>query len=112
VKLYRCLFETIKAAAVPHVRVNLKTRSSIWKDFPELKGIKNRAKFWLCIWIASGHQNVGYVFDIKKKTKEEFKWYLRSLRYNGSEFTKTASQWRQVINSSKLEPSASSGFLN
>ena len=57
------------------------------------------------MWIACGHPLRGNVFDIKQRTKLNFKRYLRKIRYNGAEFPKTPSQWRKVINVAKLDRS-------
>ena len=91
--------------AVPLCRFRAKTRSSIWKNDPELKTIKNQAKLWLKIWIACGRPLRGNVFDIKQRTKLDFKRYLRKIRYNGAEFPKSPSQWKKVINVAKFDRS-------
>ena len=51
------------------------------------------------------------MFDIKSKTKAEFKQYLRLIRYNGAEFPKSAVQWKEVINTSKFDSLGTSGVI-
>ena len=48
--------------------------------------VKNRARLWLRSWIACGWSKSGHVLDFKKRSKLYFRRYLRSVRYNGSEF--------------------------
>ena len=101
-QIVSCL-KKAEEVAVPLCRFKLKTRGSIWKSDPDLKIVKNRAKLWLRIWVACGRPLRGHLFDIKQKTKLEFKRYLRKVRYNGVEFPKTSSQWKQVINVAKFD---------
>ena len=108
--LVKCMKQA-ENVAVPLVRVKLKTRSPIWKEDPGLKAVKNRAKLWLRIWIACGRPLRGQVFDIKSKTKAEFKRYLRLVRYNGAEFPKSAVQWKEVINTSKFDSLGTSDVI-
>ena len=51
------------------------------------------------------------MFDIKSKTKAEFKRYLRLVRYNGAEFPKSAVQWKEVINTSKFDSLGTSDVI-
>ena len=47
------------------------------------------------------------MFDLKQKTKFEYKRHLRAVRYSGETFPKYISEWRKVTNSAKF-PDASS----
>lgn len=109
-QIVACLKQA-EAIAVPVSRIRSKTRSSLWKEDPQLKIVKNRAKMWLRIWNACGRPTSGHVFNIKRKTKSEFKSYLRSVRYKGKEFPKSPRQWSEVLNSSKLNPTVSSSLI-
>ena len=74
-KYYLQILACLKQAefATPRFRVRLTTLSSIWKDVPELKGIKNRTKFWFHIWIACDCPKVGRISYI------EFVQFLQSI---------------------------------
>jgi hypothetical protein len=55
------------------------------------------------MWIACEWPLRGQVFDIKSKTKAEFKPYLRLVRYNDAELPKSAVLWKEVINASEFD---------
>jgi len=92
--------------AVPQERVRKSTRKPMWSCDPELKSVKNKAKLWLRIWVANGRPLAGNVFEIKQKTKREFKKCLRSSRYKGLEYPTNKKEWDKVINSANLNNSA------
>ena len=77
---------------MPLIQASSNTRGSIREEDPELKSVKNRAKLWLRIWIACGRPKSEHLFNLKQRSKLHFVRYLRSVRYNGSEFTKDAAQ--------------------
>ncbi|XP_065584325.1 uncharacterized protein LOC136043326, partial [Artemia franciscana] len=102
--IIRCMKEAEKIA-VPQERIRIKTRKSIWAADPELKNLKNKAKLWLRIWVDCGRPITGSVADIKQKTKNDYKKYLKSIRYNGMEFPASKKDWSKLINSEKLDKS-------
>jgi hypothetical protein len=111
---YRNIISSIKQAeaiAVPFIRVRLNTRKTFWKCDPELKKVKNQAKFWLKLWIACDRPSSGQVFSIKQKTKSAYKRHLRAVRFSGAEFPSNGKQWKSVLNASKLEDSFSSDII-
>ena len=102
--IIRCMKEAEKIA-VPQERIRIKTRKSIWAADPELKNFKNKAKLWLRIWVDCGRPTTGSVADIKQKTKNDYKKYLKSIRYKGMEFPASKKDWSKLINSEKLDKS-------
>ena len=103
-KLVSCL-KTAELTAVPRERVRRNTRKPEWSWDPELKSIKNKAKFWLRIWVSCGRPSEGVIHQIKQKTKLEYKKYLRSTKSKISNFPLSKSDWQKVINSEKLDDS-------
>ena len=75
----------------------------MWNINPELKPIKNKAKFWLRIWLACGRPPSGKVFDIKQSIKIAYKKYFRKTRLSGKNFHKNKKDWKNVSNSSKFD---------
>ena len=51
------------------------------------------------------------MFDIKSKTKGEFKRYLRLVRYDDAEFLERAVEWKEVINASKFDSLGTSDVI-
>jgi beta-xylosidase len=55
-KMIWCLKQA-EATAIPLEKIKVKTRKPKWVLDPELKVVKNRAKFWLRIWASCGQPN-------------------------------------------------------
>ena len=93
---YRGIISCIKQAedvTVPLIHVRRNTQKQIWKCTPMLKKkVKSKAKFWLRIWSVWGRASRGTVFDLKQKTKLEYKHHLRAVRYSGENFPKNNSE--------------------
>ena len=100
-QLVTCM-KRAEEAAVPRQRIRKRTQKPIWSMDPCLKSIKNKAKLWLQIWNECGRPSSGCVADIKRKTKTNYKRYLRSARYRGMDFPVSREDWRKVINSDKI----------
>ena len=75
----------------------------MWNFDLNLKKVKNQAKFWLRIWIASGRPSCGEVIEIKRKTKAVYKRQIWSFRDLDTCFPKSTKDWERVINSSKFD---------
>ena len=97
--------------AIPLIRVRRNTRKPIWKCDPLLKKVKNKAKFWLRICSACGRPSRSTVFDLKQKTKLEYKRHLRAAHYSGETFPKSNSEWRKVMNSANFLDTCSSDII-
>ena len=100
-KIIWCLKQA-EATAVPLEKIKVKTRKPEWVLDPELKVVKNKAKFWLRIWVSCGRPNRGVVFDLKQSTKRAYKKRLRQSRVSGFDFPASRKEWSHVLNSDKL----------
>ena len=101
-KIAYCLKQA-EAVAVLFDPCHVNTRQPVWNIRPELKTIKNKAKFWLRIWVACGRPASGKVFDIKQSIKIAYKKHLRETYLNGKNFPKNKKNWKNVSNSSKFD---------
>jgi hypothetical protein len=54
-------------AAVPTKHVYSGPRKPLWNRHPEVKRVKNRAKFWLQVWNACNRPSSGSLFTAKQK---------------------------------------------
>ena len=96
-----------KRVAVPEERVKFNTRKPEWSWDPGLKSVKNKAKFWLRIWVSCERPCSGVVFQLKQKTKLEYKKYLRSAKSKICNFPSSHLDWKNVVNSNKIDDSSS-----
>ena len=87
---------------MPLQRVRCGTQKPIWSLDPNLKTLKNKAKFWLKVWNECDRPPCGIVSDLKRKTRREYKKYLKSMRYRGMDFPVSKREWRKVINSESI----------
>ena len=102
-QIVACLKSATKVA-VPIEHVRSGSRKPLWNIHPEVKKVKNRAKFWLRLWNACDRPSSGAVFTVKQKTKKEYKSCLRNARLNAWDAPNSKMTWNRVINSSKCSP--------
>ena len=98
-----CLKSAAKKA-VPSEHVRTDTCNRFWKVDPKVKMAKQKAKFWLCVWIACDHPPSGSVHQIKQKTKWEYKYSLHRARLNAWDGPCDKKSWDRAINSVKHSP--------
>ena len=60
-----CLKEA-ECRAVPLGRIRIGTQKSIWSADPNVKTLKNKAKFWLRVWNDCDRPRSGCVVDLEK----------------------------------------------
>ena len=104
-----CLKSAAKTA-VPSECVRTGTRNPFWKVDPKVKMAKQKAKFWLRMWIACNRPSSGSVHQIKQKTKREYKYSLRRARLNAWDGPCDKKSWDRVINSVKCSPPINSSL--
>jgi hypothetical protein len=82
-----------KAVAVPLQHVRCGMQKSIWSLDPNLKTLKNKANFWLKVWNGWYRPPCGIVADLKHMMCSEYKKYLKSMCYCGTDFPVSKRQW-------------------
>ena len=110
---YQQIVFCIKSAAktaVPSECVRTGTRNPFWKVDPKVKIAKQKAKFWLRVWIACNRPSSGSVHQIKQKTKREYKYSLRRAKLNAWDGPCDKKSWDRVINSVKCSPPINSSL--
>ena len=103
-QIVHCLKSASKAA-VPVDKVRIGTRKPNWNVDPEVKRAKQKAKFWLRMWISCDRPSSGAVFSVKQKCKLEYKASLKRARLNAWPGPTDKASWNKVINSEKCSPS-------
>ena len=98
-----CLKSAAKKA-VPSEHVRMGTCNPFWKVDPKVKMDKQKAMFWLCVWIACDLPPSDSVHQIKQKTKRMYKYSLLRVRLNTWDGPCDKKSWDWVINSVKCSP--------
>ena len=90
---------------MPVDKVRIGTRKPNWNVDPAVKRVKQKAKFWLRMWISCDQLSKA-VFSMKQKCKIEYKVSLKRARLNAWPGPTNKASWNKVINSEKCSPSA------
>jgi hypothetical protein len=102
-QIVHCLKSAASVSVVVEF-VRFGTRKPLWNVCPEVEKAKQRAKFWLRLWIACDRPKSGKVFKIKQNSKCHFRSSLHQARLKGLDGPSDWKSWSTVINSSKCMP--------
>ena len=103
-QIVHCLKSASKAA-VPVDKVRIGTRKPNWNVDPEVKRAKQKAKFWLRMWISYDRPSSQAVFSVKQKCKLKYKASLKRAGLNAWPSPTDNASRNKVINSEQYSPS-------
>ena len=87
-------------------KVQIGSRELNWNVAPEVKRARQKAKFWLLMWISCDRTSSGAVFSVKQKCKLEYKVSLKRACLNAWPAPTEKASRNKDINNKKCFPSA------
>ena len=82
---------------MPVDKVRIGTGKPNWNVDPEVKHAKQKAKFWLRMWISCDQPSSEAVFSVKQKCKLQYKASLKRARLNAWPGPTDKASWNKVI---------------